>query len=66
MTNFITNLAIVFATLSGLLIISRIYGAIKYTEEEELYDAIQGYKKEYPIVLPIIIFMVCLIWLFSV
>ena len=64
---FITVLAWIFGTLSGLLVVvARIIGFMTYTEIDKTVDALKGYRREFPVTTPGIIFIVCVAWLFSV
>ena len=63
---FITVLAWIFGSLSGLLVVARIIGFLSYSEYDKTVDAINGFTRTFPVVTPGIICIICVAWLFSV
>ena len=66
MIKFVTVLAWIFGTLSGLLVIGRIAGAMSYSNLERQLDLIRGRVVTFPVMKPGILFIVCVAWLLSV
>ena len=58
---FITMLAWIFGSLSGLLVLARIIGFMSYTEIDKAVDALKGYRWEFPVTTPGIIFIEALL-----
>lgn len=71
MVEFINGVAWVFGTLSFLLLILRIIAWAWYHSEStvaslrRLDDSFRGIDRTFPITIPGIVFLVCLIWLLS-
>ena len=63
---FITVLAYIFGSLAGLLVVARVTAFMCYSEFDKTVDAIKGFRREFPIMTPGIICIVCVAWLFSV
>lgn len=65
MEKFITILACVFGTLSFIFMSLRIIGYLTYTELDETLDKLKGFKREFPIVYPGIVFIICFCWIIT-
>lgn len=66
MIKFVTVLAWIFGTLSGLLVVARIAGAMSYSSLERQLDLIRGRVVTFPVMTPGIIFIICIAWLLAV
>lgn len=63
---FITTLAWIFGFLSTLVVVLRIWGYLSYTETDQYFDMLKGVRKEFPLMIPIIIAIICWVWIFTV
>ena len=63
--NFITTLAWIFGTLSTMLICLRLYTKSTYNERDAYFDAIKGVRREFPIMVPLIVAIVCWTWVLT-
>lgn len=64
-TDFITILAWIFGILSTGLVLLRITAGLLYTELDRLRDAARGFQVIFPIRFPLIVAIVCWVWIYT-